>query len=323
MLQFSLIIISQAVLLLFSPHFKSIRPFSWYYYSIYGPLFRNPTQYQWKYWLVPTFYVLLYVYCTVTFFIYVLPLIHPSLYILEISFLPLMLLIPLYFGYRTVITTPYNSFTYSGLPSPYDEIIFHSNLNCRTCQILKPARSRHCPVCQYCIIMADHHCIWLNTCIGLGNYKEFYTFLLANCIVVCYAAIRLPSAAPPGLYSESSAFLALTILIVCFSIILLTFSYLQFLLVQVGMTTNEKDKWTNIHNHIYRRELVKLNDAYYLRIASKDDPTLYEYYSTNPYDSKRYNIDQRPYEVVLSHNDINNIYDKGSFMENLKERLRK
>jgi len=45
-------------------------------------------------------------------------------------------------------------------------------------QIVKPARSRHCDVCGSCIMVYDHHCPWINNCVGARNYCYFYLFIV-------------------------------------------------------------------------------------------------------------------------------------------------
>lgn len=45
---------------------------------------------------------------------------------------------------------------------------------CIRCLKSKPDRCHHCSICNQCIRRMDHHCPWLNNCIGLNNYKFFF-----------------------------------------------------------------------------------------------------------------------------------------------------
>ncbi|CAI2374379.1 unnamed protein product [Moneuplotes crassus] len=59
----------------------------------------------------------------------------------------------------------------------------HQALNCNYCQTQVTERFKHCRDCNKCIKDFDHHCWWLNTCIGSSNYKYFILYLVAYCIM--------------------------------------------------------------------------------------------------------------------------------------------
>jgi palmitoyltransferase ZDHHC2/15/20 len=51
------------------------------------------------------------------------------------------------------------------------------------CHVFKPERCHHCSVCNRCVLNMDHHCPWINNCVGFFNRKKFLLLLfysLAN-----------------------------------------------------------------------------------------------------------------------------------------------
>ncbi|KNA04241.1 hypothetical protein SOVF_201490, partial [Spinacia oleracea] len=73
---------------------------------------------------------------------------------------------------------------------PYDNVIY-SDKECSTCKIPKPARSKHCSVCDRCVARFDHHCGWMNNCIGERNTRYFMAFLYWHFFLCLYGAVAI------------------------------------------------------------------------------------------------------------------------------------
>lgn len=58
---------------------------------------------------------------------------------------------------------------------------------CPKCCSIKPDRAHHCSVCQRCIRKMDHHCPWVNNCVGEGNQKYFVLFTFYIALMSFYA----------------------------------------------------------------------------------------------------------------------------------------
>ncbi|KAF3761492.1 zf-DHHC-domain-containing protein [Cryphonectria parasitica EP155] len=169
--------------------------------------------------------------------------------------------------------TPENH-TFQMAQYPFDFAMFHPGAHCRTCQLLKPARSKHCSICKHCIAKSDHHCIFINNCVGAGNLHWFILLLLSTAVLLTYGTclglsllnlaikVRYPdfSMWPPAAtnYNWDTYFLlwshalqsnvgmgAVTLLMLLTAPLVWGLWAYNIYMIWAGTTTNESLKWSD------------------------------------------------------------------------------
>ncbi|KAG0268758.1 palmitoyltransferase swf1 [Actinomortierella ambigua] len=158
---------------------------------------------------------------------------------------------------------------------PYDHLIFDPKI-CGTCKIQNPLKA----------LLSG----WINQCVGYNNHKYFVLFLYSAVQVCWYGSYlmyhiftsRMYSSAlykflkttnnwhQMGIFGNYQLFLyqmqvdrslgALGIFASLAGLVVFVFFIYNLYLIAIGMTTNESFKWEDIHEYVYRNELVVVMD---------------------------------------------------------------
>lgn len=319
-------------------------------------------------WIIPAFYLTVFSRCLAFFFQYTYPqmlqldklstseinwglrywvAILPPILINYGSFLLAVLSDP---GY--LLESTYNEHVNSARIQPefpYDDLIFFK-VDCSTCRFVKPARSKHCSNCDKCVLMFDHHCIWLNNDVAYYTYRWFLLFLISTCFIFLYGGylsyyslkleLQFSNDIPKTITSaplllkywrliKNTTFaneISGILLLLC----LLLFPAVSFFLgetlwsVYIGVTTNETAKWGYI-NQLVQHELL------YEFIPRNGDPNVFLILNAKlPNGSVQFVRleDRKPFNNSIGGNlrriknwdDMNNVYDMG-FWKNLHQRM--
>ncbi|NXY82465.1 ZDHC4 palmitoyltransferase, partial [Alcedo cyanopectus] len=189
----------------------------------------------------------------------------------------------------------------------YDGVLFQKGIVCPTCDREKPARSKHCSLCSGCVHRFDHHCVWVNNCIGAFNAKYFFLYLLTllgtatavSAITVAFLArLVLLSGVMHGAYIDDRGQERAVDILFLVQHLFLTFPRIIFMLGFVTLLT-----------------LVLSGYCCFSLYLALTNQTYNEWYKARRYGCSQHLTAQQPHQKQVVYK---NIYSKGVWM-NLKE----
>ncbi|XP_061660872.1 palmitoyltransferase ZDHHC23-B isoform X2 [Syngnathoides biaculeatus] len=141
---------------------------------------------------------------------------------------------------------------------------------CSVCQVVRPPRAGHCRICGVCVLRLDHHCVWIDSCVGRANHRSFLLTLLTFLSTSLYGiGLVLTSVCPeqnvltalfycPGVYEQYSTALCFTCAWYCAAV---TFGLLHLLLTQllnISHNVTEREARAAVRERSGRRALCGL-----------------------------------------------------------------
>jgi len=121
---------------------------------------------------------------------------------------------------------------------------------CHSCHVVKPVRSKHCRVCRRCVQVFDHHCPFIGNCVGVGNYRWFFLYVvnvfLGALLFITTSVIFLKHAGFDLLV------LGTLLYVLSFAVMIGALAVYHVQLIALNLTTNE-------HQNYWRYDYFKDN----------------------------------------------------------------
>jgi palmitoyltransferase ZDHHC1/11 len=77
---------------------------------------------------------------------------------------------------------------------------------CFVCRNRNPRRGYHCDSCGVCIEQYDHHCTWINNCVGKRNIARFVIFIIMLVFSLAFVGLTAVLASYALLYDDPTIF---------------------------------------------------------------------------------------------------------------------
>uniref|UniRef100_A0A3Q1EM42 Palmitoyltransferase n=1 Tax=Acanthochromis polyacanthus TaxID=80966 RepID=A0A3Q1EM42_9TELE len=115
---------------------------------------------------------------------------------------------------------------------------------CGFCLLQQPMRAKHCQTCKRCVRRFDHHCPWMENCVGERNHRWFVVYLLVQLLVLLWALhvglSGISNSITWELWFRGNGFLLAALAVVgVFSVVVVLLLGCHLYLVSVNCTTWE------------------------------------------------------------------------------------
>ena len=102
---------------------------------------------------------------------------HVAVYSTLLSIFAITIVVMTYLTLKCMIADPTEPMMYKG---PNNALDYEYECDDWNCYVLE--KTKHCKECNRWVRGFDHHCIWLNNCIGYNNYMYFYLLMIVYCL---------------------------------------------------------------------------------------------------------------------------------------------
>ncbi|XP_006818309.1 uncharacterized protein LOC100368376 [Saccoglossus kowalevskii] len=112
---------------------------------------------------------------------------------------------------------------------------------CHTCRIVKPLRTKHCKICNRCVMHFDHHCPYIYNCVGYYNRHWFVIFV--SCIAINAYITEIIAAMLIKLEGMRWLYVIGFLQVVFFGFIAVGLTCATWCMAAFNITTNERMNW--------------------------------------------------------------------------------
>ena len=77
-----------------------------------------------------------------------------------------------------------------------------AELVCKRCEANRPNnQAHHCSTCKRCVLEMQHHCMFIDNCVGKNTIKHFINYALCMCLFLVALLVMMLK----GFYAQNQA----------------------------------------------------------------------------------------------------------------------